>query len=208
MWRFLCLTFLKACHIKADLTTNIQHLPVSLKKIKRERHRNLTNLKVPEVHTTDGIYLDDFYLFKAFEMVPQNNLDSKLERYGFDGCTILWIKNRMDDCIQRVAAKGSMSKWRSVTSSVPQGSVLGWVLFSIFINGIDGGIERTLSRLADDTRLSGVVDTLEGRDAMQRGLHRLKEWAYANPTRFNKAKCKVLHLGQGNLQYQYKLGDE
>ena len=73
---------------------------------------------------------------------------------------------------------------------------------------MDSGTECTLSKFEDDTKLCGVVDLLEGRDAIQRYLDRFERWACANLMKFNKATCKVLHMGRGNLRYQYKLGDE
>ena len=76
--------------------------------------------------------------------------------------------------------------------------VLGPVLFNIFADDMDSGIECTLSKFANDTKLCGVVNMLERRDPIQRDLDRLQWWACANLMKFKNAKYKVLYMGQGN----------
>jgi len=95
---------------------------------------------------------------EAFDAVPHKILTAKLERYGFKRSSLRRITNWLPDCIQRVTVNGSISKWKSVMSGVPQGSVLRPIPFNIFISDIDSGIWCSLSKFVGDTNLNGTLN--------------------------------------------------
>lgn len=102
---------------------------------------------------------------------------------------------------------GAASGWQLVASSVPQGSVLESVLSNIFINDLEAGVEYILSKFADNTKLAGAANSLEGQEILQRDLDTLEHWAISNGMKFSKGKCQVPQLEWSNAGHSYRLED-
>ena len=150
----------------------------------------------------DAIYLD---FAKAFDKVPHRRLLLKLGDHGIRGKLLAWIADWLRNRRQRVCINGALSDWSNVVSGVPQGSVLGPILFLIYINDLDLGVNNLLFKFADDTKLLGKVDDVSDRDRLQADLNMLTNWSKDWLMKFNADKCRVLHFGNGNNKFDYSI---
>lgn len=99
------------------------------------------------------------------------------------------MSNCLTGQIQRVIGNEITSCWKPVSSVFSQGFILGSVLFNIFVNDLNVGLECMLSKLADDTGFRGTVDFIKGREALQGDLDKLECWTIATCTKFDNSKC-------------------
>ena len=187
----------------------------------REGRSCLTNLlEIMENWTEildmeDGIDVAYLDFRKAFDLVSHKHLLYKMAKYGITGKVLDWVKAFLNDRKQRVIIRGTSSEWFNVTSGVPQGSVLGPILFLIFINDLPLEVVSPLSLFADDSKVfSRIVaeknikgrGTVCGREVLQRDLDCIREWADKWKMEFNVGKCKIMHLGKSNPKHTYTMG--
>lgn len=137
---------------------------------------------------TDVIFLD---LAKAFDSVPHERLLLKLKSNGINGCLLDWLRHFLIGRKQRVVVRGTCSDWSSVTSGTPQGTILGPLLFLLYINDITECVSSTIKLYADDTEIyRELVDPFIDTQLLQADLNNLNEWACKWQLRFNADKCE------------------
>ena len=130
----------------------------------------------------------------------------KMKRYGISDEIVKWVGNGLMGRRQRVLIEGVVSGWEKVRSGVPQGSVLGPVLFVLFIDDIDVNIRSTVLKFADDTKLVAKVGSEKNREMLRRDLIGLFGWSQDWQMLFNLDKCAVVHFGFNNIGENVELG--
>ena len=153
----------------------------------------------------DAVYLD---FMKAFDKVPHKRLLLKLKSYGVGDTVASWIESFLVGRRQRVVVNGYSSSWAPVTSGIPQGSVLGPLLFIIYINDLPKNITSEIYLFADDTKLFRNVKTDGEANILQEDLHKLEQWSDKWLLHFHPQKCKVLDIGNRvREQNEYYMGE-
>jgi len=135
--------------------------------------------------------------------VPHGRLMSKVRGCGVDGKVYNWINNWLNGREQKVVINGINSDWCAVLSGIPQRSVLGPLLFVIYINDIDININNVILKYVEDSKLFAAAADSNAIESLRSDLRRLYEWSNDWLMLFNIDKCKVLYFGSNNAKYDY-----
>ena len=156
----------------------------------------------------DVAYLD---LSKAFDKVSRKRLIHRLRDFGFRGSILKWFKSYLEDRRQQTTILGATSSPSPVTSGVPQGSILGPVLFLIYGNDLSSSVTNSsVATFADDTKLFKEVASNEDATAMQNDLNNFNSSSGEIGLKLNNSKCKVLRITRKyhQVEYPYNLEDK
>ncbi len=156
---------------------------------------------------TDCIYTD---FKKAFDKVPHKRLLKKVRAYGIEENICKWIEDFLKDRSQRVTVNGTRSEWEKVKSGVPQGTVLGPILFIIYINDLPEILESLLFLFADDSKIWREIKEEEDKHILQSDLMKMKEWSIKWMLEFHPDKLKHLHISSSwdEEEFVYYVGDD
>jgi len=151
----------------------------------------------------DVIYLD---YRKAFDTVPHQRLIHKLSQIGITGKVLVWITEFLNDRIMKVNVRGSYSQWAQVISGVPQGSILGPLLFLMYVNDLPAWIKNDIKMFADDTKIWSKISSDTDSYLLQEDLDNIERWSQKWLLKLHPEKCKVMHVGH-SYQTTYRVED-
>ena len=150
----------------------------------------------------DAIYFD---YCKAFDKIPHKRLIKKLENYGRTKQSLKWINDFLSNRRQRVVIKGSYSSWTEITSGVPQGSILGPVLFLAFINELPEVIKGLMKIFVDDIKFYYPIESPETLKLLQDDVGRLETSAHIWKMLYNNKKCHHVRIGENSGTNNYEM---
>ena len=140
-------------------------------------------------------------ILQFLQCVPHKRLLYKIEYYGITGNLLRWIAGFLSNRRQCIVLNGKKSSWQDVKSGVPQGSILGPLLFLIYVNDLPRSISSQVFLFADDTKLIRSIFTLADHVQLQTDLDNLAKWCDAWQLNFNATKCNVIHFGRATHSY-------
>ena len=157
-------------------------------------------------YSIDVLYID---ISKAFDSISHKKLLLQLENFGIRGLLLKWIENWLTNRKQAVKVDNKLSDFKRVRSGVPQGSVLGPLLFCIYMSGLDSVLEHCrVKYYADDAKMYGRVSTPEEGRIFQDETNRLQKWSDEFQLKIAFEKCAILQLNpQYSLKYQYTMNN-
>jgi len=135
---------------------------------------------------------------KAFDMVPHERLLGKLHHYGINGPIWHWIRDFLTARTQCVVVDGECSSWTEVDSGVPQGTVLGPLLFLLHINDLPNCVSSQVRLFADECLVYRTISSVQDQLQLQRDLDSLTDWASCWGMSFNPSKCTIITISRSN----------
>ena len=150
-------------------------------------------------------YITDFS--KGFDSVPRERLQVKLEYIGIEGQVLRWLKAFLTGRRHRVSVEGELSEWVYAKSGIPQGLVLGPMLFVIIINDPPFAIKNCCKLFTDDTKSYRTIRTEDDTTSLQDDINRLVNWSTMWQLPFFEQKCKCMHIGNDKTSLSYQMND-